>query len=526
MRKPVVMIIMDGIGVNDNEWGNGVKAAHTPTLDKLTETSPHVLIKAHGTAVGLPTDEDMGNSEVGHNALGSGQIYAQGAKLVNLSMESGRMYGGKTWKGIIDNCKSHKSALHFIGLLSDGNVHSHINHLKSMVKRAKEDGVEKCRIHILLDGRDVEAQSALKYVDDLEGLLVELNSPAFDGRIASGGGRMKITMDRYEADWSMVEEGWKTHVLGRGRMFQNAREAITTLRAERDVIDQDLPPFVIGQNMEPTGAIYDNDSVILFNFRGDRAIELCKAFEKEEFNEFNRIRHPKVVFAGLLQYDGDLMIPKNFLVSPPDIKNTLSELLIKNNVKQYAISETQKFGHVTYFWNGNRTEKFDEYLEDFKKVDSDKVPFEQRPWMKAAQITDNLIEALNSGKHMFLRANFPNGDMVGHTGDLRAAILGVETVDLCLLRIIEAVDRKKGILIVTADHGNAEEMLEKAKASPEPIPKTSHTLNPVIFLIHDGEKHHNLKEGNFGLANVAATVAELLGLTPPDQWEESMIRKS
>ena len=524
-KRPVVLVVMDGIGFNDNEYGNAVKAAYTPTLDKLINTCPNITIKAHGMAVGLPSDDDMGNSEVGHNALGSGQIYAQGARLVNESIENGKMFASKTWNIIIDNCIENNSVLHFIGLLSDGNVHSNIAHLKSMLKKAKEQGVSKARIHILLDGRDVEATSALKYVDDLENLLFKLNCAEFDGRIASGGGRMNITMDRYEANWNMVKSGWETHVLGIGRQFKSAESAIKTYRKEYNVIDQDLPPFVISDDGKPVGTIQDDDSVVLFNFRGDRAIEISKAFENENFNKFQRVRHPKVVYAGMLQYDGDLKIPKHYLVNPPDIQNTFSELLVKHCIKQY---ETQKYGHVTYFWNGNRSGKFNEELEVYDEIPSDKVPFENRPWMKAAEITDKLIDAIASSKYGFLRVNFPNGDMVGHTGNFAAARIAVETVDLCLDRIIKAVNEAQGILIVTADHGNADEMYEKVKDNKTPNTKTpnsktAHTLNPVPFIIYDKLEEHVIKEGAYGLANVAPTVVGLIGIEKPDMWEESML---
>lgn len=522
-KRPVVLVVMDGIGINENEYGNAVKAAYTPTLDRLMAECPNIAIKAHGTAVGLPTDDDMGNSEVGHNALGCGQIYSQGAKLVNESIDSGKIYQSDTWNEIANNCIKNDSVLHFIGLLSDGNVHSNIAHLKSMLIQAKKQGISKARVHILLDGRDVDATSALKYVDDLENLLAQLNSSDFEGLIASGGGRMKITMDRYEANWNMVKLGWETHVLGIGRQFSSAAEAIETYRKEFNVIDQDLPPFVIASDGKPVGTINDNDSVVLFNFRGDRAIEISKAFDYENFDKFDRVRFPKVIYAGMLQYDGDLKLPRRFLVSPPDIQNTLSQLLVKHGIKQYAVSETQKYGHVTYFWNGNRSEKFDEFLEEFEEVPSDKVPFEQRPWMKGAEITDKLVDAILSEKYEFLRANFPNGDMVGHTGNFAAAKIGVETVDLCLERIIRAVDEVDGILIVTADHGNADEMYEKAKGNEPPKAKTSHTLNPVPFIIYDKENDYTIKHGNFGLANVAATVARLLGIKAPDIWEESII---
>lgn len=522
--KPVVLIVMDGVGENPSEYGNAVKAAYTPCLDNLKNTCPYTTIKAHGTAVGLPTDDDMGNSEVGHNALGCGQIYAQGAKLVNESIESGKMFSSDVWNELINQCKRENSTLHFLGLLSDGNVHSNISHLIKMIFAAKNDGIKKCRIHILLDGRDVPATSALLYVNQLETVLNEVNKDGNDFKIASGGGRMKITMDRYEANWSMVQLGWETHVLGLGRQFPSATEAINTLREETNAIDQDLPPFVIAENGNAIGKICDKDSVILFNFRGDRALEISKAFENNEV-PFNRPKKPEVLYAGMLQYDGDLNIPSKYLVSPPDIKNTLSELLVNNNCPQYAVSETQKYGHVTYFWNGNRSEKFNAELETFEEVPSDVVPFEQRPYMKAAEVTDKIIEAINSKKYGFIRANFPNGDMVGHTGSFQAAKIAVETVDLCLSRIVEAVNNNNCYLIITADHGNADEMYEKKKKETDPVkPKTAHTLNKVPFILYDPEKRSfNIKNGEFGLSNIAATVAFLLNITKPDCWEESIV---
>lgn len=521
-KKPVVLVVMDGIGINDNELGNAVKNAYTPVLDELLATCPNTAIAAHGLAVGLPSDEDMGNSEVGHNALGCGQVYSQGAKLVNESIESKEIFKSETWNKLIDNSKNSK--LHFIGLLSDGNVHSHINHLIAMLKQAKAQEVKEVRIHILLDGRDVPETSALIYVEQLENVLLELNDSKFNAQIASGGGRMKITMDRYEANWSMVEEGWKTHVLGEARQFSSAKEAIETYRSETGVVDQDLPSFVIAKDNKPVGTIEDNDSVILFNFRGDRAQEICLAFDNTNFDKFDRVRRPNVMFAGMLQYDADLNIPNNFLAFPPKIQNTLSSTLVDNKISQYAISETQKFGHVTYFWNGNRSEKFDDNLETFVEVKSDVVPFEQRPWMKGAEITDLLVEAIKSNKYDFLRTNYPNGDMVGHTGDYEATIIGVETVDLCLKRIKKACDQVGAILVITADHGNADEMYEKAKKEGEtPRAKTAHTLNKVPFIIYNADV--KIKEGTFGLANVASTIAQLLDVKKHDSWLESIIEK-
>ena len=339
-KGPIVTIIMDGIGLRDSEEGNAVKLSYTPVLDKLFEEYQYTSLKAHGTAVGLPSDDDMGNSEVGHNAIGAGAVYSQGAKLVNESIESGEMYKAKGWTEIIANAKSNKSTLHFIGLFSDGNVHSHIDHLKAMIKQAKNEGINKVRVHILLDGRDVGETSALDYVVPFEEYIAALCDGNFDVKIASGGGRMNITMDRYEADWSMVERGWSTHVMGEGRQFESAQKAIETYRAETGVIDQDLPAFVIADDNGPIGKIVDGDSVIFFNFRGDRALEISRAFEDASLNTFSREYMPKVCYAGMLQYDGDLNIPSRFLVEPPAIQNTMGELLANKGIAQLAVAET------------------------------------------------------------------------------------------------------------------------------------------------------------------------------------------
>ena len=536
VRGPVLTVVMDGVGLAPDTISNAVAGAYTPTLDMLMAKYPMVSLKAHGTAVGLPSDDDMGNSEVGHNALGSGQVFAQGAKLVSNSIESKKMFTSDTWCELISNVKNNNSTLHFIGLFSDGNVHSHINHLKAMLSQAKEEGVSKVRIHILIDGRDVGETSALEYILPFEDFLASLNGDGFDARIASGGGRMKITMDRYEANWAMVDLGWKTHVLGEGRQFCCAAKAVETYRDEYKVIDQDLPPFVIAENGTPVGTINDGDSVIFYNFRGDRSIEISKAFEGgADFDKFDRVRVPSVVYAGMLEYDGDLHIPSKYLVNPPEITNTLGEYLTNTGVSQLAISETQKYGHVTYFWNGNKSGKFSEELETYIEIPSDVVPFEQRPWMKCAEITDKLIECLESGKYTYLRVNFPNGDMVGHTGNLQATRCSMEALDLQLKRIIDVVDKLHGVALITADHGNADEMYEMDKKTKQPKPekdgsfksKTSHTLNPVPCIIYDNfySENYTVKadNGQFGLANVAATMVNLLGYEAPEVWNESII---
>lgn len=537
-KGPLVLVIMDGMGLGREDAGNAFFLSRTPNLDRIMKTSPFTTLKAHGKAVGLPDDTDMGNSEVGHNALGAGRIFDQGAKLVNRAIESGAAFKGDTWKELVKDPAAEGRALHLIGLLSDGNVHSHINQLFKIIEQAYADGVKKIRLHTLFDGRDVPETSAHIYVEMLEQNLASFNEKGADYRIASGGGRMVTTMDRYEADWTIVQRGWDAHVLGRARPFKSAMEALETFRKEKPgVTDQYLSSFTVTDEKGPVGTIEDGDSVLFFNFRGDRAIEMTKAFEMKDFGYFDRVRRPEVIYAGMMQYDGDLGIPEKFLVAPPEIDDTVSEYLVKSGVRQYAVSETQKFGHVTYFWNGNRTEKFNEDYETYFEIESDRLEFDQRPWMKAAEITDNVIEVIEKGEFDFIRLNYPNGDMVGHTGVLEAAVIAAETVDLCLGRLLKAVDKSGGVALITADHGNLDEMYEvdkktgdflKQKDSEKYQPKTSHTLNPVPFIIYDtsfnNEYEIDESVNNKGLGNVASTILNFLGFDPPEGYLPSLVR--
>jgi 2,3-bisphosphoglycerate-independent phosphoglycerate mutase len=534
---PVVLAILDGVGIGTCAEGDVVSRANTPTLDWLAQNALAAKLKAHGTAVGMPSDSDMGNSEIGHNAIGCGRVFDQGAKLVNESIENRVLFDGGAWKELIENVIGHNSRLHFIGLLSNGNVHSHINHLEALLTETKNEGVKKTCVHILLDGRDVPPTSALEYVERLENFLSDLKqNNEIDFAIASGGGRMKITMDRYQANWGMVELGWKTHVLGEGRMFESAREAIETLRKENPgIIDQDLPPFVIGRNNKPMGPIAEDDSVIFFNFRGDRAIEISVAFEENEFDKFPRGPKLNVQYAGMMQYDGDALIPKKYLVNPPGVDRTVGEYLVKAGVRQMAISETQKFGHVTYFFNGNRSGKFDEALEDYIEVPSDIVPYEERPWMKAAEITDKVVDAIKSGEYGFIRLNYANGDMVGHTGIPQAVEIAVETVDLCIRRLVKAVKQASGILIVSADHGNSDDMYEcnyktgeiiYDEKTGEPKSRTAHSLNPVFAYVYEPSGNINIKLSKYkdlGISSLAATCLTLQGFVPPEDYTPSIV---
>ena len=522
---PVLVVVADGVGIAPDAPGNAVTQASTPTLDALLASDLSTQLAAHGTAVGLPTDDDMGNSEVGHNAIGAGRIFAQGAKLVNKALESGSIYSTDVWGEAISHGRS--GTLHFIGLHSDGNVHSHINHLHQLIKRAVSDGVTRIRLHLLLDGRDTPPRSALEYIQQTEMIIAELNeSHDVDIRIGSGGGRMTITMDRYEADWNMVQQGYNCHTHGIGRPFSSASEAIETLYSESDKGDQYLEPFVITDTDEqPVGTIVDGDAVILFNFRGDRAIEVSQAFEDTEFDKFDRGNAPNVFFAGMLQYDGDLLVPKQYLVDPPVIDRTMGEYLADSGVRSFAVSETQKFGHVTYFWNGNKSGYINDELENYIEIPSDNVAFDEAPAMKAQEITDATIALLRSGEYRYGRINFANGDMVGHTGNLDAAISGMETVDHCVQQLIDAIQELDGVLIYTSDHGNADQMFTETSTG-ERIAMTSHTLAPVPFVIFDPKnstEYDLVAPDDAGLSHIASTTLNLLGYQAPEDYQPSLI---
>ena len=344
INRRVLVVVMDGVGARQERFGNAVRLAWTPAMNWLQRRGLYTTLQAHGTAVGLPSDDDIGNSEVGHNALGAGRVFAQGATLVGQAITSERMFAGPTWCELLSYIGSHEGTLHFLGLLSDGNVHSHERHLYAMLARAKADGVRRARVHVLFDGRDVGEKSAEIYVERLERTMAELRGPDFDVLAASGGGRMRITMDRYEADWGMVQRGWRVHVLGEGQGFPSLAAALQAFRKDTDVGDQNLPEFVISDARgQPVGPIRDGDGVVFFNFRGDRAIEISKAFCDEDFPHFDRVRRPNTFFAGLMLYDGDLAIPKRYLVAPPEIDHTLSEFLVGHKLRQFACSETQKY---------------------------------------------------------------------------------------------------------------------------------------------------------------------------------------
>ena len=525
-KGPVVIMVADGIGIAPDSPSNAVSMANTPTIDTLKQQPLYTELLAHGTAVGLPSDDDMGNSEVGHNAIGAGRIFAQGAKLVNQALDSGSTFETDVWRSAIE--MGRKNTLHFLGLHSDGNIHAHTKHLYTMMHKSAEQGVRDCCIHILLDGRDVAARSAMQYIEETEAVIFEINELYnANFRIASGGGRMSITMDRYEADWDMVKRGYDCHTHGIGSQYSSATDAINSLYAASEKGDQYLPAFVIADEGGPVGTMHDGDAVIFYNFRGDRAIEISLAYEQASFNKFDReefVKHPELFYAGMLQYDGDELIPQKYLVNPPDIDRTMGEYLVAEGVKSFAISETQKFGHVTFFWNGNRSGYLDQDLEKYIEIESDKIEFNEAPAMKAREITDATIELIESGEFDFGRLNLANGDMVGHTGDLEAAIEAVEVVDQCLAKLIVAIKENDGILIFTADHGNADIMYTEKDGVKSA--KTSHTLSPVPFAIIDSQYNGNYSldpVDDAGLTHIAATALNLLGYEAPEDYQPSMI---
>ncbi|KAF3793882.1 2-3-bisphosphoglycerate-independent phosphoglycerate mutase [Nymphaea thermarum] len=535
--KPIALIVLDGWGESKPDEYNCIHVAETPVMDSLKQTAPERwrLIRAHGKAVGLPTEDDMGNSEVGHNALGAGRIYAQGAQLVDLALASGKIYEGEGFK-YIKECFD-QGTLHLIGLLSDGGVHSRLDQLQLLLKGASDNGAKRIRVHVLTDGRDVLDGSSIGFVETLESDLAKLREKGVDAQIASGGGRMYVTMDRYENDWDVVKRGWDAQVLGEAPFkFRNAVEAVKKLREEPKASDQYLPPFVIvDENGKAVGPIVDGDAVVTFNFRADRMVMVAKAFEYENFDKFDRVRVPKIRYAGMLQYDGELKLPNHYLVSPPEIERTSGEYLVHNGVRTFACSETVKFGHVTFFWNGNRSGYFNADMEEYVEVPSDSgITFNVKPKMKAIEIAEKARDAILSGKYDQIRVNLPNGDMVGHTGDIEATVVACKAADDAIKMMLEAVERVGGIFVITADHGNAEDMVKRSKTGQPMFDKsgnlqilTSHTLSPVPIAIGgpglaNGVRFRNdLPSG--GLANVAATVMNLHGLEAPSDYEPTLI---
>lgn len=545
MRKlaysgPIVLAVLDGVGLRTARSGNAVRQAHTEFLDFAMLNYLSIPLEASGAAVGV-TPGQMGNSEVGHNAIGSGQIIPQGIAQVEAAFQSGAIWQSRAWRGAMEflgakgstparptaKTNSHANSktaptLHFSGILSDGGNHSHIDHLERMIAHAYAEGVRRIRIQCVFDGRDVAPQSEPKYIQRLEKFCAQFKDADF--RIASGGGRMVMNSDRYENDWGMVELGYNAMVHGKApRTFTSATEAIKTLRRENPTVqDQYLPVFVIVETAtgKPVGRVQDGEAVIYYDFRADRAVEIATALTATKFDKFDRGRLPKIYFAGLSEYDADRHIPKNILVPPISIEQPLNTFLGAHKISQFAISETVKFGHITYYFNGNSYKKAPR--ETHLEISSGTELSNTRPWMKSAEITDAVLERLH--QYDFVRINYPGGDIVGHFAELEPAIVAIEAIDIQLKRLAEKVDELGGVLIITADHGNAEELIEK-----DGTPRTAHTTNPVPCIFYDNtknaKKYYPAGLRDAGLSNLAATIALLCGLPDyPALWRPPLIK--
>ena len=538
---PVVLAVLDGVGLAPDGPGNAVSKARTSFLGRAAQDYLHVALNASGEAVGLVPGQ-MGNSEVGHNTMGAGRAIKQGIARIEEAFATGEVFKSDAWKGVISRVSSegqHRdkldnfgdswynesmrpATLHFAGIFSDGGVHSHISHLEQMVQQAYNEGVRRMRVHAIFDGRDVLPQSEPKYIQRFENFVKRFSDA--DIKIASGGGRMVTVSDRYENDWSMVARGWDMMVNGEADyFFKSAEESVQVLRRlNPDVQDQNLPAFVIvDEEEQPVGKIEKGDALIYFDFRADRAIEIAMAFTYWDFPYFNRGNYTPddVYFVGMTEYNSDTHVPEHRLVQPVEINETLNSFLGDRNISELAISETVKFGHITYYFNGNSYNKAPG--EEHIQIDSYTDPYETRPWMRSAEITDAVLE--NMDKYKFVRLNYPGGDMVGHTADMEATIVAMEAIDLSLARIAAKVDELGGCLVIVADHGNAEELLDN-----NGMKKTSHTTNKVPMIIYDNsvnkDKYTLADVANPGLANIAATMAVLLGQNDyPKSWNKALI---
>ncbi|MEE8435802.1 MAG: 2,3-bisphosphoglycerate-independent phosphoglycerate mutase [bacterium] len=525
-RGQLLWIVLDGWGLGDHGEGDAIHQAYTPHIDSLGLAFASTRLYTHGHYVGLPAPKDIGGSEVGHITMGAGRIIPQGPTRIKEEMDSGRFFSGEALTTLIDNCLQGDAPLHLMGLLSDGNVHSHIDHYHAIIDHAEKRGVRRLYVHALLDGRDVPYQSALDFVEPLEARLERINAehPGWDYAIASGGGREVITMDR-DQNWDKVRRGWETHVLGRcENTFASATEAVKALRSGMpDAIDQDLPPFVVVRGGQSRAPIRDGHSVIFMNFRGDRAIQFTRAMVEDDFSHFEREGRPDVRFAGMMTYDEDTNLPPLTLMPPSSVAEPFGKRLIDWNLRQFRLAETQKYAHVTFFFNGGYREPLDPEREEYILIQSDKVDsFAQAPALQAGAIGNKAQELILSGQFDFGLINFANADMIGHTGDLAAAVQGVREVDAALGLIFDALAQTGGTALVTADHGNAEEMISGNPKTGKREINTRHSINPVPLYLFDPEYRgdYTLKpstpEHPMTLANLASTASILMGREPPD----------
>ena len=509
--KVTMLMILDGFGDNPNKDGNAIKLANTPNIDKLMKKYPNTDIYTSGKYVGLP-DGQMGNSEVGHTNIGAGRIVYQELTRITKSIEDGDFFSNQELISAIENCKKNNSKLHILGLVSDGGVHSHIRHLYGLLELAKRRDFEDVYVHCFLDGRDTPPASAEGYIIKLQEKMQEKGI----GKIASISGRF-YSMDR-DKRWQRVQKCYDALVKGEGIKANSAVKAIED-SYQKEVFDEFVEPTVICNGEEPIAKIEENDSVIFFNFRPDRAREITRAIVDKDFNEFET-KKMNVYFVCFTNYD-ETMPNVHIAFKKETLHNTFGEVVSKAGLTQLRIAETEKYAHVTFFFNGGEEKQYPG--EDRILVPSPKVEtYDQKPEMSAYEVTDKVVEALENDKYDAVILNFANTDMVGHTGSLEAAIKAVEAVDKCVGRIVKVIEEKKGNLIITADHGNAEQMIDYKTGEPH----TAHTTNPVPIILITDNPNYKLKE-NGKLADLAPTMLDLMGLEKPEEMTgESLLIKN
>ena len=501
-KKPVVLMILDGYGLNDNCDHNAVCEGRTPVMDQLMSQCPFVKGNASGLAVGLP-DGQMGNSEVGHLNMGAGRIVYQELTRITKSIQDGDFFDVPEFLQAVENCKKNHSALHLWGLVSDGGVHSHNTHIYGLLELAKRNGLDKVYVHCFLDGRDTPPASGKGFVEELEAKMKEIGV----GKVASVMGRY-YAMDR-DNRWDRVERAYNALTKGEGKTAVSAADGIQA-SYDAEVNDEFVEPFVVVEDGKPVAVVNDHDSVIFFNFRPDRAREITRAFCDDEFKGFAREKRLDLTYVCFTDYD-DTIANKLVAFKKESIVNTFGQYLADHNMTQARIAETEKYAHVTFFFNGGVEEP--NKGEDRILVPSPKVAtYDLQPEMSAPAVCDKLVEAIKSGKYDVIIINFANPDMVGHTGIEDAAIKAIETVDACVGRTVDAVKETDGILFICADHGNAEQLVDYETGTPF----TAHTTNPVPFILVNADPSFKLREGGC-LAVIAPTLIELMGMEQPKE---------
>ena len=507
--KLMMLMILDGFGINENEQGNAVKLAKTPNIDKLMKTCPTTQIHASGLAVGLPEGQ-MGNSEVGHTNIGAGRIVYQELTKITKSIEDGDFFSNEALNKAIENCKKNNSKLHIMGLLSDGGVHSHNRHLYAILELAKRKDFENVYIHCFMDGRDTPPTSGEGYIAKLEEKIKEKGI----GKIATISGRF-YSMDR-DKRWQRIQKAYDAMVKGEGIKANSAIQAIES-SYQKEVFDEFIEPTVIYNGDSPVAKIEENDSVVFFNFRPDRAREITRTLIDRDFSEFDTNKNLNLYFVCMTPYD-ETMPNVDIAFKKETLVNTFGEYISKKGLTQLRIAETEKYAHVTFFFNGGEEKQYKG--EDRILVPSPKVEtYDMQPELSAEEVTEKVVDAINSKKYDVVILNYANPDMVGHTGSLEATIKAIEKIDECVERVVEAVNNQEGRLIITADHGNSEQMIDYKTGEPH----TAHTTNPVPLILV-GVDNVKLKEGR--LADLAPTMLDIMGLEKPAEMTgESIIEK-